>query len=97
VTEKHLCRLFTKTLGHAPLKTFTLLKLQGARQLLTRTNLSVTEIAERCGFNSPFYFSRCFSKTFGVPPSALRTTPEQELPALPDHPLPPDLIPRTYW
>ena len=97
VTEKHLCRLFAGTLGSSPLKTFTLLKLQGAKQLLSRTNLSIKEISERCGFSSQYYFSRCFSKAYGVPPSALRAVRGQDTPALPDDPLPHDLIPRTYW
>lgn len=96
VTEKHLCRLFSKNLGHSPMKTFTLLKLQAARPLLARTNLTIKEIAERCGFENPLYFSRCFSNTFGCSPSSYREQLRSGSPAV-ANPLPMDVMPRTRW
>jgi signal transduction histidine kinase/ligand-binding sensor domain-containing protein/DNA-binding response OmpR family regulator len=36
----------------------------------TRT-LNISEIAYEVGFNDPKYFTRCFTKHFGVPPSAI--------------------------
>ena len=35
------------------------------------SGLNVSEVAYRCGFNDPKYFSRCFSKKFGMSPSAV--------------------------
>lgn len=96
VNEKHLCRLFHKSLGHAPIQTHRLLCLQLSLALLTRSNLTVKQIAHRCGFSDPGHFSRCFSQVFGRPP---RTVREQlhagELP--PANPLPADLTPRIVW
>lgn len=43
------------------------------RMLLANKSLNVSEIAYRCGFSDPKYFSRCFKKTMGVPPSEMRT------------------------
>lgn len=40
-----------------------------ARQLLTETDLTIAEIAFRCGYSDPNYFTRLFSKTQGVTPS----------------------------
>lgn len=44
-------------------------RLLRAQQLLTETNLSIAEVAFRCGFSDPNYFSRLFSKTQGLTPS----------------------------
>ena len=50
-------------------------RLSVAREML-RTNrenktLNISEIAYEVGFNDPKYFSRCFAKEFGFPPSNL--------------------------
>jgi ligand-binding sensor domain-containing protein/AraC-like DNA-binding protein len=44
-------------------------RLGRAQQLLAETNLSIAEVAFRCGFSDPNYFSRLFSKTQGLTPS----------------------------
>lgn len=95
-TAKHLCRLFSTTLGYPPAKTVTLMRLQLSLGLLTRTNLPITEIASRCGFDNALYYSRCFSKTFGRSPSQIRKEYLQGIPP-PVNPLPVDVIPRTQW
>lgn len=48
-------------------------RLDIARQLLKdgSTNRNIAEIAFSVGFNDPKYFTRCFSKLYGVSPSAL--------------------------
>lgn len=49
------------------------IRVNAARQmLLEERNLNVSEIAYRCGFSDPKYFSRCFKKIIGVTPSELR-------------------------
>lgn len=35
-------------------------------------NRNITEIAYRVGFNDPKYFTRCFTKLYGVAPSAYK-------------------------
>lgn len=45
------------------------IRLQQAAKLLKEENLSVNEIAERTGFSSPSYFTKCFKKEFGMLPS----------------------------
>lgn len=96
ITETHLCRLFTVTIGYSPMQTFNMLRLQLSLVLLSRSNLSIKEIAERCGFDNPLYFSRYFSKTFGKAPSIVREDAVNGK-ALPNNPLPTDLMPRVYW
>ncbi|MCB9288243.1 MAG: response regulator [Lewinellaceae bacterium] len=47
-------------------------KLQMAKELLKSKDLSVSEVAYKCGFKSPVYFSQVFKKTFGVSPNSTR-------------------------
>jgi len=96
VTEKHLCRLFTHTMGHSPMQTYGLLRLQLAMALLARSNLNIKEIAERCGYDNPLYFSRVFAKTYGAAPSHIRESLLRGKPP-PPNPLPTDITPRVYW
>lgn len=96
VTEKHLCRLFAKWVGHSPMQTYTLLRLESALPLLTRTNLSIKEAAQRCGFANALYFSRIFSKTYGCSPSMFRTQLNKGL-IRPMNILPVDIFPRIRW
>lgn len=96
VTGKHLCRLFRASLGHPPLATFRLLKLQLAMALLGRSNLSVKEIALRCGFENPLYFTRIFTRVYQAPPTAVRARLRRGQ-APPRNPLPPEITPRVHW
>ena len=47
-------------------------RLEYARDLLLESTLSVTAIAERCGFSDSFYFSRCFKKRYFLSPLQYR-------------------------
>jgi AraC-like DNA-binding protein len=96
VTGQHLCRLFQKHVGHPPLKTYRLFKMQLAMAILGRSTLAIKEVADRCGFDNPLYFSRCFSQTYGMSPREARIALKNKQPP-PPNPLPPDLTPRIYW
>jgi len=96
VTDKHLCRLFRKTLGWSPMRTYNLMRLQLSLALLTRTNLTVKQIADRCGYDNQFYFSRCFTKAFARSPNRVRQDLSRGIPP-PPSPLPVDMTPRVYW
>lgn len=72
VSPEHLCRLFRATLNAGPMEALRLLRLDMAMGLLARSNLNVEQIADRCGFASPYHFSRRFRQVYGVPPTAVR-------------------------
>jgi len=96
VSPKHLCRVFRQSLGHSPMVTLRLLRLQLAVALLVRSSLAVKEIAAQCGFADPLYFTRCFSAAFGRSPSGVRRDLLRGIPP-PGTPLPVDLTPRIHW
>ncbi len=62
---------FNKMYGMAPYAYFKKLKLQKAYELVLRKDVSIREIAFRCGYSSQSQFCEAFKKEFGVKPSAL--------------------------
>ncbi|MFC2175824.1 helix-turn-helix domain-containing protein [Bacteroidota bacterium] len=47
-------------------------RLENAKRLMINTDLSLTEISDKTGFNSLFYFSKVFKSKMGYPPSKIR-------------------------
>ena len=68
----HFRRLFRKKTGMTPTQYITLLRLKHAERMLAETKLNVKEIAHKVGFSDQLYFSKVFSKHFGVSPSEFR-------------------------
>ena len=64
---------FRRVTGTTPGRYMMQFRLEQARDMLLNTDFSVSEIAARCGFSDPFYFSRCFSRQFSLPPSRYRS------------------------
>ncbi|GAA0878523.1 hybrid sensor histidine kinase/response regulator transcription factor [Algoriphagus jejuensis] len=57
--------------GLAPNEFVRTIRLKKAAQLLKTKSYTVSEVTDRVGFSDPLYFSRCFKKQFGFPPSTL--------------------------
>lgn len=75
-----------KHLNHTPSNYIQNTRMSHAAQLLKSCNGSpnISDIAYRCGFSDPKYFSRCFKKCTGVTPSeyaAQTHTASQKAPA----------------
>ncbi|MCC6579367.1 MAG: helix-turn-helix transcriptional regulator [Phycisphaeraceae bacterium] len=73
VSREHLCRRFRRAMGVGPMEALRILRLDMAMGLLARSNLPMSEIAQRCGFASADHFSRRFRDLYGKPPGAMRT------------------------
>ena len=67
-----LDRHFRARLGAPPGTVYRHLRLSAARKLIEDSRLSVSEIALRCGYDSPAALTRAFKQTYGTPPSILR-------------------------
>jgi transcriptional regulator GlxA family with amidase domain len=48
------------------------LKIEKATKLLSRTDLPTKKIAELCGFENIYHFSRRFKTMTGIPPARFR-------------------------
>ena len=67
-----LYKKLTALTNTTPVAFIRSIRLHRAAALLQEGKLSVNEIAERTGFSSPSYFTKCFKKEFGVLPSEYR-------------------------
>ncbi len=66
----------TKSISGKPVKEFILhIRLRNAANNLKRTNMSITEIANNCGFADPTYFSTVFKRYYSITPSEYRNKP----------------------
>jgi AraC family transcriptional regulator, arabinose operon regulatory protein len=70
--ERRFREVFETITGQQPKRYVTALRLGLAGELLKNTPFSITNIAERLGYSSPFHFSREFNKGYGMPPSSFR-------------------------
>jgi AraC family transcriptional regulator len=73
VSRSHLAREFMRAFGVGAVGGFELVRLSRAATLLSRSNLTVTEVATACGFPDPLHFSRRFRATYGRSPRAYRS------------------------
>ncbi|MDY3988841.1 MAG: AraC family transcriptional regulator [Massilioclostridium sp.] len=53
-------------------------KLNHAKELLVSTNLNITDIAEKIGFNDSHYLNKVFKKRFGITPTQYRRGMKKE-------------------
>ena len=68
LSREHLCRIFKQYFSTPPLQYLTSVRLYYARQMLIYENVSVENIALKCGFSSVQYFYKVFKRTYGFSP-----------------------------
>ncbi|NOU69423.1 helix-turn-helix domain-containing protein [Paenibacillus sp. LMG 31461] len=74
LSQSRFTRRFNASLGMLPSEYLTRIRLQIARDLLIDTDKKMEEIAELCGYQNGFYFSRVFTKIMQISPSEYRRT-----------------------
>lgn len=72
ITPFQLSRRFLAAFGISPHAFRTRARIQKARRLLLESDWKTERIAEECGFDNAFYFSRAFKKETGLPPREFR-------------------------
>lgn len=68
VSEVYFRRIFSARYGEAPVRYLRRLRLDYALELLRSGYYSVTEVAEKSGFSSPYYFSAFVKAQTGASP-----------------------------
>jgi AraC family transcriptional regulator of arabinose operon len=81
ITPQHLIRLFRQHYQITPGRYLWQTRVERGAGLLPATGLTVSEIADRCGFKNPFHFSRLLRKMQGVSPRQLRQKAWAKYPA----------------
>ncbi len=69
ISEVYLRKQFKNFFGISPKKYIIDLRLEHAKTLLNSASVTVSEAAERAGFNDVKYFSTVFKEKLGYPPS----------------------------
>ena len=72
ISERECCRCFEKTIGMAPVAYVVNYRICAAAVMLEETDLPITTVAERAGFNSPSYFSKVFRRQLNCSPKEYR-------------------------
>ncbi|WP_165000765.1 response regulator [Xylanivirga thermophila] len=72
LTPTYLCHLYKKNTGRTLNQFIREVKMNKSRYLLTNTNLTIGEISEKIGYNNQNYFTKTFTKYFGITPTAFR-------------------------
>jgi len=73
ISKYHFLRLFRSAYGLSPHQYIQQLRIEKARDLLSRTNTPVSDVADLLGFMDSQSFSRLFSQRMGVSPSVYRS------------------------
>jgi AraC-like DNA-binding protein len=68
MSQGHLSRKFKQIIGMGVSEYINYIRVLNAERMLKESDLSITKIAEYCGFNDSNYFSTVFKKVLGVTP-----------------------------
>ena len=72
MNPKYFCRVFRSLTHHSPVDYLNFYRIEQAAHFLDSTDLSVTEVGNRCGFWESSYFTKVFRKYKGVTPVQYR-------------------------
>lgn len=71
-TPSHFIVRFKNHTGYTPQKYYNLCRIVRARRLLLDTSLTLSVVAEKCGFSDLNSFVRCFRSTMNITPGKFR-------------------------
>ena len=69
LSRYHFLHAFRLCMGMSPYAYLIQTRMDRAKSLLQDEELSVQEVAYLCGYDDPLYFSRAFSRLYGLSPS----------------------------
>jgi AraC family transcriptional regulator len=72
LSEYHFLRMFKQSTGLTPHQYVINQRIERAKELLKRTDMTITEIAYLLGFSTPAHFTHYFRRKTGIAPSQMR-------------------------
>lgn len=72
ISEREANRIFQKTIRQTPFEYLIGYRLNKAKELLSHSDLSITDISYRCGFADSAYMGKQFRKAYGITPKEYR-------------------------
>ena len=72
ISKHYLSHLFKEQTGISPIKYLTLKRMEKACELLSETELPVSEVSKAVGYENPLYFSQVFKRVYGISPVKYR-------------------------
>lgn len=72
LSEFHFARLFKKIVGTTPHAYLAARRIERARQLLAKTDLSIAEVGSQVGYAGQSHFTKVFREATGLTPRAFR-------------------------
>lgn len=72
INSKYLYELFSTYFNTSPKQYLNSVRITQAVELVTNSNLSIAQIAVKCGYSDYMQFSRFFKKNVGLSPTAFR-------------------------
>lgn len=76
VSRSTLAERFTALIGESPISYLAVWRMQLAKHLLKHTDLTLSEVALRVGYESDVSFNRAFKRHIGQPPATWRLATE---------------------
>lgn len=67
-----LQKIFRESLGRSPVEELTRIRIESAKLLLREKRKKILAVAQECGFNSRYHFSRTFTRIVGKTPATYR-------------------------
>lgn len=74
LNKYYLIHSFNKYLGSSPINYLCQKRIEITKELLTNSDLSISEISQSAGFSSQSYFAQCFLKMTGLTPREYRNS-----------------------
>ena len=72
ISKHYLSHLFKEQTGVSPIKYLTSKRMEKACELLSETELRVSEVSKAVGYENPLYFSQVFKRIYGISPVKYR-------------------------
>lgn len=73
-----LQKIFRESLRRSPIEELTRIRIEEAKLLLREKRKKILAVAQECGFNSRYHFSRTFTRIVGKTPAAYRRSLSEE-------------------